>query len=67
VPYISEEGVRYAVQPYDSIDILPFRGFVSSDAFLVVILHSISWSPSKQDTRDPHPWHRCYLYSYRDR
>jgi hypothetical protein len=34
---ISVEGVQYAVQPYYSIRILPFRRFISSDAFLKVI------------------------------
>jgi hypothetical protein len=41
VSYTSEEDVRYAVQPHDSIDIIPFLGFFPSEAFLKVIYPSI--------------------------
>jgi hypothetical protein len=41
---ISVAGVQYAVQPHYGIDILRFLRFIYSDAFLMVILHSISWS-----------------------
>jgi hypothetical protein len=44
VLYISVGGIQYAVQPHDSIEIIPFRGFVSSGSFLKVIYHSFSWS-----------------------
>jgi hypothetical protein len=44
VPYLPATGVQYAVQPHDSIEIIPFRRSVSSGSFLVVILHSFSWS-----------------------
>jgi hypothetical protein len=42
--YFSAGSVQYAVQPYYSIEILPFRGFVSSSSFLRVIYRPISWS-----------------------
>jgi hypothetical protein len=37
-------GVQYAVQPYYSIAIPSFLGFVLSDAFLRQFIHSFSWS-----------------------
>jgi hypothetical protein len=40
--YFSAEDAQYAIQPYDNIGILPFRRFISSEAFLRVIYPSES-------------------------
>jgi hypothetical protein len=54
-------GVQYAIQPHDSIDILPFRGFVSSESFLRVIYPLESTRPSKQ-SMPPSPLLRQLLH-----